>query len=141
MPFILLDLSFSALLLLWASFAAGLESGVCVFRPSSGVAGVDVEVVMGAFALGGVEIAAEIVETLRWAGVDADVVVVVVVDFGPVVVACDELLCALTCRAFPIIPWTQASLSGFEAAGEPEEAARIFAFLMPPLGPAAPRGV
>jgi hypothetical protein len=107
----------------------------------SGAAGVEIDAVADAFALGGVDIraASAAVETVRLAGVDTDVVVVL---SGSVIdIACDELLCVLTWRAFPIIPWTQASLSGLGPAGEPKVAALVLAFLMPPFGPAAPSGV
>jgi hypothetical protein len=93
------------------------------------------------FALGGVDVKAvlAVVETVRLAGVDTDVVIVLL--GSVVVIACDALLCALTWRAFPIIPWTQASLSGVDTAGEPKVAALGLVFLMPPFGPAAPSGV
>jgi hypothetical protein len=107
----------------------------------SGVAGVERDAVTDAFALGGVDVKAALaaVETVRLAGVDTDVVVML--SGSVVVITCDELLCVLTWRAFPIIPWTQASLSGLDPAGEPKVAALVLAFLMPPFGPAAPRGV
>jgi hypothetical protein len=97
--------------------------------------------VTDAFALGGVDVKAvlAVVETVRLAGVDIDVVVVLL--GSVVVITCDALLCALTWRAFPIIPWTQASLSGVDTAGEPKVAALGLVFLMPPFGPAAPSGV
>ena len=104
-----------------------------------GVAGVEIDAVTDTFALGGVDVKAALVavETVRLAGVDTDVVVVVLLG-SVIVIACDG---ALTWRAFPIIPWTQASLSGLDPAGEPEVAALVLAFLMPPFGPAAPSGV
>ena len=94
-----------------------------------------------AFALGGVDVKAALaaVETVRLAGVDT--AVVVVLSGSVIVTTCDELLCVLTWRAFPIIPWTQASLSGLGPAGEPKVAALVLEFLMPPFGPAAPSGV
>jgi hypothetical protein len=97
--------------------------------------------VTDAFALGGVDVKGvlAVVETVRLTGVDTDVVVVLL--GSVVVITCDELLCALTWRAFPTIPWTQASLSGLDTAGEPKVAALGLVFLMLPFGPAAPSGV
>ena len=141
-PETLLDLGFSALPVPLESLAAELGLGVWLPRPLSGVAGVEVGLRRdGRFELGGVElnVASAAAETLPLAGVDTDVVVVLL---GPVmVVMYEELFCALTRRAFPTMPCTHASFSGLVDAGEPEVAARVLVFLIPPFGPAAPRGV
>ena len=143
MPIELLDLGFSVLKFPFASLAAGLGLGLGVWarRALPGVVGVEIDAVTDAFALGGVDVKAALaaVETVRLAGVDP--AVVVVLSGSVIVTTCDELLCVLTWRAFPIIPWTQASLSGLGPAGEPKVAALVLAFLMPPFGPAAPSGV